>query len=292
MTRGSKQNGIVLIIVLWTLALMTLIVVAISAFAQRGISLASVDTNRLRSDWALSAGVEAAKGYIVGLSAEERLALDGRELTLDVGEGRRVRLVIREGAGLVDLNRADVRLLEGALRAAGLNDSQIAPLIQQLSTLRIKAAEATKARPPARNQTNTPQSVSAGLVSMAQLRGLAGVDAEALEKAMPFFGLYSGDGKLNPLAAPETVLMVVPGMEPAELGAIRAAKTSRTPKRAVAAVIEKHGDFLAVNEARTFAIAATTEAGPGLIAGDRSETVVILETEDRVPKFRTLALSW
>jgi general secretion pathway protein K len=292
MTRGSAgQRGIVLLIVLWTIAMMTLIVVAITAFAQRGVSLAQVETDRLRSAWALRAGVEAAKAYVLGLRPEERLSLAGRELTLDVGQGRQVRVVIREGAGLVDLNRAEAQLLEAVFRQAGLDDAASARLTESLEALRRKAQDAAKARQPA-IKGDDQKTVSAGLVSTAQLRSFTDDDPATLNAVMPLVGLYSLDGKINPLAAPDSVLQAIPDIEPQEIGAIRAARMSGNLKGPIAAVIEKHAAFLAINEPKVFVIAATTLAGPRLVAGDSGETVVIFESDGEPPRFHTLALSW
>ncbi|NJM30851.1 MAG: hypothetical protein HC855_12795 [Rhizobiales bacterium] len=287
-----RENGIVLLIVLWTLAMMTLIVVAMSAYAQRGISLASVETDRLRSDWAVVSGVEAAKAYIVGLRPEERLVLDGRELTVDVGQGRRVRIVIKEGAGFVDINRVDARLLQGVLARAGLGEVEIGPLIQALGNLRLKAANPAKTQQPAAGQEEKPEVPSAGLVSLMELLSLPGMDAAALKDAMPLLGLHSEDGKINPLSAPEEVLRAVPNMTAEEIASIRAAKASGNAKAAIGAVVEKYADFLALNDAKIFVIDAVAEGGRGLVAGVRGQTTVILEPESRPPKFRTLALSW
>ncbi|MFN0193366.1 MAG: hypothetical protein ACKVP5_15570 [Aestuariivirga sp.] len=292
-----RENGIVLLIVLWTLAMMTLIVVAMSAYAQRGISLASVETDRLRSDWAVVAGVEAAKAYIAGLRPEERLVLDGRELTVDVGQGRRVRIVIKEGAGFVDINRVDARLLQGVLARVGLGEVESGPLIQALGNLRLKAANPAKAQQPAAGQEaagqeEKPEVPSAGLVSLMELLSLPGIDAAALKDAMPLLGLHSEDGKINPLSAPEEVLRAVPNMTAEEIASIRAAKASNNAKAAIGAVVEKYADFLALNDAKIFIIDAVAEGGRGLVAGVRGQTTVILEPESQPPKFRTSALSW
>jgi general secretion pathway protein K len=290
--KNTRENGIVLLIVLWALAMMTLIVVAMSAYAQRGISLASVETDRLRSDWAVVSGVEAAKAYISGLRPEERLVLDGRELTVDVGQGRRVRLVIKEGAGLVDINRADARLLQAVFAMAGFGEAESGPLIQALGDLRLKDANPAKAQQQAAGQEEKPDVPSAGLVSLAELQGLPGIDAAALKDVVPLLGLYSEDGKINPLSAPESVLRAVPGMTAEEIASIRAAKASRNPKAAIGAVAEKYADFLALNDAKIFLIGTVAEGGRGIVAGVGGQTVVILDPESEPPKFRTLGLSW
>jgi general secretion pathway protein K len=292
MTDG-RENGIILLIVLWALAMMTLIVAAMSAYAQRGISLASAETERLRSDWAVVSGVEAAKGYIAGLRPEERLALDGRKLIVDVGQGRRVQLVIEEGAGFVDINRADARLLQGVFALAGLGEAESGPLIEALGNLRVKNADPAKARrSPAEAGQDRAEVPSAGLVSLAELKSLPGGDAASLKDVMPLLGLYSEDGKINPLSAPEVVLRAVPGMTAEEIASIRNAKASRNPRAAISAVVEKHADFLALNDARIFVIGTVVEGGPGIVEGAGWKTAIILDPESRPPRFRTLALSW
>jgi general secretion pathway protein K len=289
---GGRENGIVLLIVLWVLAMMTLIVVAMSAYAQRGISLASVETDRLRSDWAVAAGIEAAKAYVAGLRPEERLTLDGRELTFDIGQGRRVRIVIQEGAGLVDINRADTRLLEAFFARAGIGEADSRPLIEALGNLRLKAVNPAGTQQQTVTQDEKKETPSAGLVSLAELQSMPGIDFGTLKDAMPLLGLYSEDGKINPLSAPESILRAVPGMTAEELATIRAAKLSRDAKAAVSALVEKHAEFLALNDAKVFMIGAVAEGGRGMIAGVREQITVILEPDSQPPKFRTLALSW
>ena len=54
----TRERGMILVIVLWSVSMMAVIVVALSAYAQRNLVAASIEMDRLRTEMVLRSGVE------------------------------------------------------------------------------------------------------------------------------------------------------------------------------------------------------------------------------------------
>jgi general secretion pathway protein K len=145
---NDKSRGMILIVVLWAVAMMTVIVVALSAFSQRSITSASVEADRLRTEMALAAGIEVGKALIVAARPEDRIFLDGTTITTDIGSGRMVRIAVRDAAGLVDINRADPELLTelGTRLEPGIPGVQ--SILEEIMKLRAEKEKQAQETPP------------------------------------------------------------------------------------------------------------------------------------------------
>ncbi len=309
---NSDSRGIILIVVLWVVAMMTVIVVALSAYAQKNLSLASVETDRLRSELALQAGLDAGEAMIVARKPEERVFFDGSAVTVDVGGGRLVEIALMDVAGLVDVNRADPELLTSLASKLELSPAQSKPWLDEVMKARQARSQAKAGEqqpqqfpPPQQpkpgdqpedagaNQTETKQKHALpAFFSITQLYRFEGVDSAAVDKILPFISLYSSDGKVNPMAAPETVIESIPGIGPDEIGILMTARQRRNWKTGdVEQVIGEHDNFLAIGESKVFMINVKAVSGQGLIAGSRLEAVVISDEAGGLP-FQVLSWSW
>lgn len=137
----GRQDGMILIVVLWAVSLMTLAVVAISALSQKSISVAGAETDRLRSEMALEAGIAAGEGLILATAPDGRALLDGTPLVIDVGFGRKVEVRVRDASGLVDINRADLKMIEGLIAGLDIDPLAGAALFAAIRELRPEEPE-------------------------------------------------------------------------------------------------------------------------------------------------------
>lgn len=304
----ENSRGMILLVVLWSIALMTVIVVALSAFAQKSISLASVETDRLRSELALEAGLAVAGGMIIVQRPEGRAYLNGTPTTVDIGDGKLIEIRVSDAAGLIDFNRADPALLAALTELLDLGSEEKAALQNAIKTLRKPEAEAeagNKRQPttPANQEEATAKATQPDetaekkqpppvLLSMAQLLGFEGVTQKILDKLLPFITLYSSDGKVNPMAAPQLVIQSIPELSPAERKVLQDAAAQRTGQsNAVKAILEEREAFLAIGQPRTFVIGLKVLSGPGVIAGSRLNASIVLDEAGKSP-FQVLAWSW
>jgi type II secretory pathway component PulK len=314
--REEGTQGMILLVVLWAVSLMTLTVVAISALSQKSLSLAGVETDRLRSELALEAGMAAAEAIITGEKPEARIFFDGTPKTLDLGIGRRAEISIRDTSGLIDLNRADPVLVEAFVKRNADDPMAAGMLIEALAKLRPEpkpeasdsAANANvqnRSQPAPQGQDEDSRAVPAPqgeaterpaarlFASIGQLYALEGISDEVLDKLVPLITLYgSQSGKINPLAAPTAVLLSIPGFDEKLLKVVETARKDRqlqgTAFQAAMLATEK---YLAMGEARCFSITVKLVDGPGLIAGSRLSATLVLDDSGNEP-FQAMAWSW
>lgn len=309
---NGDPRGIILIVVLWVVAMMTVIVVALSAYAQKNLSLASVETDRLRSELALQAGLDVGEAMIVASKPEERVFFNGTPVTVDVGGGRLVEVTLLDVAGLIDVNRADPELITSLANKLELPLAQSKPWLDEVMKARQARSQAkgdepqpqqgTTAQQPkpgdqpedtGANQTeNKKKPTVPAFFSKTQLYRFEGVESAVVDKILPFISLYSSDGKINPMAAPETVIESIPGMGPDEIGILMTARQRRNWKTGdVEQVIGEHDNFLAIGESKIFMIGVKAVSGQGLINNSKLEAVVIGDDAGGLP-FQVLSWSW
>ncbi len=288
MNREAKQDGssqgMILVVVLWVVAMMTVIVVALSSYSQKKVSLAGLETDRLRTETTLQAGVDVGMALILATNARDRVFFDGSAITAAIGNGRRVEVAVRDAAGLVDINRADSKLLNALGLRLELPKESVTAITERIISQRPVPKENT-----GNAEKQLPPAV---FVVPSQLYGLPGADPNTIQKILPFVSLYSTDGRINPMAAPELILQSIPGLTPEESAALADARQRRQWKTpAVQDILQRYTLFLGVNEARIFIIEVKLVSGDGLIAASRVKAVAAINDSGDVP-FQILAWSW
>lgn len=302
---ASGDRGIILVIVLWSITIMTVIVVALSAYGQRNLATSSVETDRLRSEVLLRSAVEAAAARIMSRKPEARIFLDGSPERLDLGDGRLVDLRIRDATGLADINRAEPEFLKAVLVKAVNSSEQGARLAELIVEHRKQVnpvdsgGQDPTAQPPAPAETGQPAGAQPegegdvpAFLSMAELYGVANLRPRQLADLRQWIGLYSHGGRLNPMAAPEALLRSVPGLAEEEIARILAARRRQdATSPELLDVITAHEAVLSLEASPAYVVSASLVAGPGVIAGDRLEATIMLN-EGGEPAFHVVALSW
>jgi general secretion pathway protein K len=293
---ASTERGMILVVVLWTVSLMTVVVVALSVYAQRSLSLAGVETSRLRTEMALKSGVEAGGAMLVGTKPNLRIFFDGRPVRADLGGGQLVDIGIRDATGLIDINRAQAPLLAGLFTRVSGSDADPEKFGEAIVAWRERHGGVEK-KPGAAAEVEEegakkPEEPPPVFFSLAQLYGIEGTNPAELDKMLPYISLYSHGGRINPMAAPEPVLQSVPDMEADDIAKLREARIRRnTENPGVQRILAKYENFLTVVESSVYLVTVKAVSGGGLIAGSRLEATIVLDTGGTVP-FRVLAWSW
>ena len=291
----SPQRGMILVIVLWTVSMMTIVVVALGVYAQKSLSLAGVETARLRTEMALKSGVEAAGAMVLGTDAKQRIFADGSAVRVDLGGGRVVDISIRDATGLIDINRATAPLLAGLFLRVSRSEADPAKFGEQIVAWREEngGGEQKPAQPGEGEEAGKqPSEPPPAFFSVAQLYGMDGAEPAAIDKLLPYISLYSHGGHINPMAAPEAVLQSVPEMEAADIAKLLEARIRRnTENPDVQHILAKYETFLTLSESSVYLVMVKAVAGGGLIAGSRLQATIVLDAAGTVP-FRVLAWSW
>jgi hypothetical protein len=299
--RERGDRGIVLVAVLLMVAIMSVMVVAITALTRSGIAAHGLEQRRLATHLALRSGLESAKALILATPAEKRIYFDGTPITIDVGGGIAAEVTIRDAQGLIDLNRTDMALVDAMLKAS-LAKADAETISGRIAGWRKEAEEEMKkdaAAQPAQQPDNQQQTGAEGeklppapiiFLSADQLVAMAGADDAAILGSR--FTVFSPTGQLNPLAAPDDVLLTVPGVTPADLSAIAAARKSRTPDglAGLAQLVERLKPYLTLRQPSVFVIDVRLTSGEGVIAQSSAGTVAQVVDKGPLP-FQTLSVS-
>ncbi|MBV9655462.1 MAG: general secretion pathway protein GspK [Acetobacteraceae bacterium] len=191
----GRERGFALLIVLWTLVLLSLLVTHVAATGRREAEIAG----NLRAN----AGREAAVDGAVFESAFRALggggaawAADGVKREITVG-GHRVIVAVSDPANLVNLNTATGPLLRALLVAVGANEAEAGTLAAAIIDWRERG------RGPAATAAKRQRYLAAGLNyappeapfrSVGELRLVVGVSPALLARLAPHVTVWSTFG--------------------------------------------------------------------------------------------------
>jgi type II secretory pathway component PulK len=298
---GRQDRGIVLVAVLFAVAIMSLMVVAASALTRSGIASEGLEQSRLASHLALRSGLESAKALIVATPAAQRAYFEGAPLVMDLGRGFQAEVSIRDAAGLPDLNRTKLVLVDGLLGAM-LGAAEAAELSARIAEWRVDAAEKAKAAGTAQpamaadstsnSQEEKPEQPQQPVIFHAVDQLKAMTEADAAVRLSGRFTVFNPTGLINPLAAPDDVLLAIPGFTRGDLAAIKSARKTQAAKadQGLEAMLERLKPFVAVRDATVFIIGVRLSEGPGIITNSTASAVVQIAEQGPLP-FRTLSVS-
>lgn len=192
--RAERQQGVALIAVLWIVAALAIVVTGISYSVRSELQQVSVSRERLQA----KAWAEAALMLVLQqMSASDKRP--NRVVSTNVAyEGQAVGVEIMPMNGLIDINNAPAPLL--------------ARLFESGANLAPHAAEELANSVVAARVKPDKQGRAVRFDAIQDLLGVQGVDYELYARLAPLLTADAGgSGKVNPLAAPESVLRVISG---------------------------------------------------------------------------------
>jgi general secretion pathway protein K len=246
LNRSDPRNGIVLITVLWTIALLSALAMATSTTFRGLAGIVAVDRDKARADALLSAGLESS-AYIVKKIADRPLT--PRETVISLGTGS-VHIRLSDDGGRINVNKAPEKVLAALLRSVGASDDangiakaidtwrardqKNRPGIAQPNNAVAAPVAATSAIPtittppetgspnPAVPQNAGDSKADDGFQSFTDIRQLAqipGMQPEYIAAIAPLTTVF-GDEKVNVMTAPAEVLAALPEMPPGRISAL------------------------------------------------------------------------
>jgi type II secretory pathway component PulK len=206
--RLGNQRGIALLVVLWTLMLLSLLVVA---FAQQTRLERQRVSNVITSAAAasdLQAGLSLGISALLDPKAPPGWVHDGSPRELEFA-GRRISVSIQDANGCLNLNEADVEQLQSLLRAVGVEGDAVRSLASAIIDWRDPDSVVTPNG--AELATYVENGVSTGpanrpFLSVAELRGVLGMPPDVAERLAPLLSVFTEGEQVNPMTAPEPVL--------------------------------------------------------------------------------------
>ena len=210
----AGERGIALILVLWVLALLSVIAVGFASNARTELLVVRNQIEAARARAIAEAGISLAILEMTQMDQERRWIADGRAHVLAYGEDR-IQVSVQDEAGKIDLNAAPDELLEGVLRAVGVEAASARRLVDAIDDWKDPddLTRPLGAEGPEYRGAGLPYGPSNGpFLAVDELRLVIGMTPALFERIRPLVTVYSRSGRINPLTAPPEVIRGLPGV--------------------------------------------------------------------------------
>jgi general secretion pathway protein K len=198
MQRGARhgERGVALVLVIWVLALLSVIGVTVAVGARTELRVA-----RNRAD---AATLAAAADGGVWWAIDRLLAAKGPSLRRDgtpyqvVLGPHAIEIAVQDEGGKLDINTAPAGRLAALMRAVGFDGTEALDLAGAVEQYRLRVVP-----------VGSDEQRSFPIVE--QLRRVDGIDAERYARIAPFITVHSGAGEPIAALAPRAVLIATAG---------------------------------------------------------------------------------
>ncbi len=279
--RHKRQDGIALVLVLWLVALLSIMVAGFS-YAMRTetwLTIHGIESAQARS--LAEAGLWLAVGDLLSPEAERRWSADGTEVETEF-DNEKIRLRIQDEAGKIALNEADDELLLGLLKTATATDSKA--LFLRNAILDWRDADQQARSPGTEDNPSTGYNAKDGpFNSIEELRRVAGMTDKIYGKISKALTIHSLQPGFNPLLAPRSVLDAVPGSNSDLIDEYLA---NRHIPGVNATITDQDHLYFNADQGRAYTITSTARAGRSRLA----LTAVIELDRNVTPPYS--ALTW
>lgn len=214
--RGTgTQRGIALIIVLWMLALLTIVVGTYAVLARTESLQSRFLFDDTQAGYAAEAGLHRAVIELRNPEMETRWVPDGRSYAFEFGDAI-VEVRITDETGLVDLNAAGTEVLASLFASRGMEEAEAWNIAEAIADWRDGDDEPRLygAEEIEYEQAGYPYGPrNAPFDSVAELQQVIGVTQELYRAVEGSLTVHSGRPEVNPAFAPVEVLMSLPDMD-------------------------------------------------------------------------------
>jgi general secretion pathway protein K len=248
---NARQNGMALVVVLWIIVLLSIMAAGHTRGTHVDTQLASRQVSVAQARGYAEAGINHT--LLMLLSDKGRdVPVDGRIFGVAVDDTI-VTLAVRSATGLVDLNAAPADLLDAALTAAGIADTQRRSVVDAI--LDWRDGDDLRHLDGVEDQdyiaAGLPWTSRDGAIAAVdELRYVPGIGQNEFERLAPLVTVYSESSGVDIELAPPILVEAMTGerIEPASHDEYSGGNAGRGP------------------QSGTFHIYATVEAGSGAVA--------------------------
>ncbi len=212
----KQHKGVALILVLWLVALLSLMAASYGLGIRREASLAAIQVRDARLLAACEAGIHYAAYMVKHPDPQLKWPADG---TLQHWQWDGIALDLRplDESGKADINHAGPVLLKAVLGLAGAAPEQVDSLADAIMDWRDNDQLRRT------SGAESPDYIAAGLAygpsdkpfqSMEELSMVLGMEPTLFAKLMPWVTIYNKRNGINPAVAPAELLRSLPGLDP------------------------------------------------------------------------------
>ena len=224
--RRGGDRGFALVLVIWVLALLAVLAASVAADSR---SEAVITRNRLETAQARAiadAGVTLALAGLIDPDPAARWPADGGRRRLRYGGGT-IEVTVQDEGGKINLNKAPAEFIGSLLAELGAGAAEQAAVTNGILDRRRAFARAAGPLPSRfffQSGTYDFDAAKQPFATVSELRLVAGLSDRLYQAIRPFVTVYSESATVNPLTAPRTVLLSIPGVSPQEVGFFLAAR--------------------------------------------------------------------
>lgn len=236
MRRFSRQRGVALLLVLWACTLLAILLGGYAVLARTAALQTRYQFAQARAHYAAEAGVMRAIYAVEDPVIARRWVGDGRVYPFRY-DGAAVSITVTDEGGKVDLNAATPEVLQGLFRAAGIDAAaagKLAGNVVEWRSFVTAAGQADRGRAAyaAAGRDYGPR--HGPFASLQELQQVLGMTPGLYRKLAPAITIWSGQAIPDPNTAPPLALAAIPGLDPQQLAALRAARARNSREAAPA----------------------------------------------------------
>ena len=277
MTGSDRRRGVVLVMVLWSIAMLSALAMA-AAVSFRGFAgIAAIGRDRVQGEALFTAGLEVAASMVASSAPFTEI-----ETIVNLSTGA-VRARLSDEGGRIDVGRAPAEVLAALLRSVGAPEPQANDAAQRIVQWRNRNNNGSPSAPiPAGNTlakslgTDTGQPF-ADVLEIAQVPGVAPQWVAAMT---PLTTVY-GSETVNPLTAPAAVIAALPGVNRGQLETFLAARRASPTDERIGAALGPAQRFLATKREQVVGVELAETLPDGYAAAARA--VMVLMPQDSQP---------
>jgi general secretion pathway protein K len=280
MSRNDPRRGMVLLIVLWTIALCSALAMATSVSFRGFAGIAAIDRDRTQSDALLTAGLELAAGLATQWPDNPLLE---RVTEFDLSTGT-VRASFNDAGGYIDIGKAPPDLLAALLRSVGAPQSQADNVAQSIVAWRGRNDDRSANRTgphPANAGPSSKNASNAFLTDVGQVAEVPGMRPQWVAAITPLTTVFGAE-TVNPLTAPASVIASLPGVDRNRLAVFLAVRRNSPNDAArLGEILGQAQRFVEAKPQQVVSVEIAAKLGDGYVAAARA--VIVLLPHDSEP---------
>ena len=281
---NANESGFIIVPVLWIISALAALTIIYSLYA-RETALNFVDHDeRLRAEALTESAVELAAYQLT--AHPDSQPLHG-QFNFRQGSAT-ITVEFRCENSLIDLNFAPQNVIVGFFVAFGIqpeNASRFADRIMAWRTALRAGASDSEAELYERDGLGYRPRHGA-FQDVSELGLVAGLPSALIDRALPYFTIYSGQPEVNVLAAPPQVLAALPGLTPERLQMLLTIR-GNAPQDIMRAQLGMTQSYITLNASRANRVSVGVQFASGLRT--RAQADILLFPRDKEP-YRVL--SW
>ena len=277
MTDPDRRRGVVLVMVLWSIAMLSALAMAASVSFRGFAGIAAIGRDRVQGEALFTAGLEVAASMVASSVPFTEI-----ETMVNLSTGA-VRARLSDEGGRIDVGRAPAEVLAALLRSVGAPEPQANDAAQRIVQWRNRNNSGSPGAPaPAANAIAKSLGKDTGqpFADVLEIAQVPGVAPQWVAAMTPLTTVY-GSETVNPLTAPAAVIAALPGVNRVQLETFLAARRASPTDERIGAALGPAQRFLATKREQVVGVELAETLPDGYAAAARA--VMVLMPQDSQP---------